>query len=539
MSYEYFRFGSAGAASTAELRRTGIIGGRGISFGFDQTRRHELHVPTDGSVALFGGAGCGKSASAFANALIGGHLPGNFVCFDPRGELAAVSLLSLSLLGFDLYFVNPTGMPGLPSHRCNPLDHLRIDSPGLIADTQKMALDFCPSPPGLRSSWPYDDARRWLTDLTLYDAERNGCASLPGLYGLLLNMQGDLDAWCNHLEAMSCSRFPTVASFAQEIMGLQQEGRESFTAPMSVLNSAFAFMRDERLQWTFGGGDFSMQWLTRPGRKIGVFIIWPIDYIDTQSPAIRQVIGAAIQNKMRCPGSVPVSVLIDECGQLKAFPSVRELFTFGRGAGLISNMVAWQEISQIRAAFGPQADEIIGSAQFRVFKGVRTMESAAMVSRMAGTMTLEYDASIEQSNARRLKQQAAQRLLSGGGFLGAAADIRHYREAETHRTKQPREVLKPDEVLNLPPSMMVAFASGLVEGPILGHWINHFERRDFAGQYLNNPYHSERALIKTRWGPKKLPIIEEPVPDSLAHTPQYQGGSWRYVKGYRPKLRAK
>lgn len=537
MDYEQDRFGSAGTPATHDLKRSGIIGGKGISFGFDETKKHELRVPSDGSVALFGGAGSGKSASAFANALIGGHLPGNFICFDPRGELAAVSLLSLSLQGYEVYFVNPTGMLGLPQHRLNPLDHLRLDSPGLIPDTQKMALDFCPTPTGVKSSWSYDDARRWLGELSLYDTERQGCASLPGIYELLLALQGDLDAWCNHLDVMLVSQFPTVRSFAAEIMGLQQEGRESFTAPMGVLQNAFAFMRDPRLQWTFSGYDFSSQWLTDPSRKIAIFVIWPIEYIQTQASAIRQVMGSAIQNKMRNPGSIPVSVLIDECGQLKRFESVRELFTFGRGAGLQSNLVAWQEISQIRAAFGAEADEIIGSAQFRVFKGVRTEASAYMVSRMAGTMTLAFDAIKEQSDARRLKQQAAARMLTGGGFFETAADLRHYSEAEVHRTKQPREILKPDEVLNLPPTQMVAFASGLVEGPILGHWVNHFERRDFAGKYLNNPYHdSEFVRIKTRFGSKKARVIEEAVPDALAHLPQYRNGTWRYVEGYRPTL---
>ncbi len=536
MNYEQDRFGSAGAVSTHALKHAKIIGGKGISFGFDATKRHELRIPTDGSTALFGGAGSGKSAGPFANALIGGHLPGNFICFDPRGELAAVSMLSLSLQGYEIFYINHTGMLGLPQHQVNPLDHLRIDSPSLIPDAQKSALDFCPTPAGMRASWAFDDARRWLTDLSLYDAERNGCASLPGIYQLLLSLQGDLNQWCQHLDRMLQSRFATVRSFANEIMSLQQEGRESFTAPMGVLQNAFAFMRDPRLQHTFSGNDFSLQWLTEPNRKIGVFVNWPIEYIDTQAPAIRQVIGSAIQNKLRQPGSQPVSVLIDEAGQLKNFPSVRELFTFGRGAGLISNMVAWQEISQIRAAFGPQADEIIGSAQFRVFKGVRTMDSAMMVSRMAGTMTLEYDAVKEQSDARRLKQQAAQRMLTGGSFFEAAADLRHYNEAEEHRTKQARLVLQPDEVLNLPPTAMVAFASGLVEGPIIGHWINHFERADFPGKYLNNPYHGEEVLLKTRWGSKKARIIEESVPDVMAHLPQYQSGTWRYVEGYRPKI---
>ncbi len=536
MSYQQNRFGSAEAMPLTELKRAGLLDGQGISFGFDETMRYELRVPGDGSVALFGGTGSGKSASAFSNPLIGGHMPGNFICFSPRGEIEKVAMLSLSLQGYEIYFVNHTGMLGLPQHRLNPWDHLQVDSPSLIPDVQKTALDLCPTPANIKSSWSFDDARRWAGDFTLYDAERTGCASLPGLFELVCAIQGDLDVWCSHLDRMLNSRFITVRNFAGEIMALQQEGEDSFTAPLSVLKNALLFMRDERLQWTFSGNDFSLPWLTDKSRKIAVFVNCPIDYIEIQAPAIRQVIGAAIQHKLRSPGGSPVSVLIDEGGQLRNFPSVRDLFTFGRGAGLASNMVAWQEISQIRDAFGGQADEILGSAQFRVFKGVRTMSSAQMVSAMAGTMTLDYDAEKEQSNARRLKQQAAHKMLTGGGMFEAMADVRHYAQSQTHQTKQPREILKPDEVLNLPPTMMVAFASGLTQGAILGHWINHYERPDFAGLYLNNPYHSEDVSIKTRWGSKRARVIEESVPDKLAHLPQYQGGTWRYVEGYKPKF---
>lgn len=538
MDYGNFRYGSAGAATPSDLKRAGIIDGRGVSFGFDETKHHELRVPTDGSVALFGGSGSGKSASAFANALIGGHLPGSFICFSPRGELEAISMLSLSAYqNYELYFINPIGMLGLPQHRLNPLDHLVIDNnPSLIADTQKMAQDFCPTPTGAKSSWPYDDARRWLTELSLYDSERSGCASLPGIFELLMTMQGDHQQWCDHLERMLESRFESVRSFVGEIMALQQGNRESYTAPLGVFQRTLEFLRDQRLQATLSGNDFSLQWLTDSTRRIGVFVTWPIEYIQIHAPVIRQILGAAIQNKFRSPGSAPVSVLIDECGLLGNMASARELMIFGRGAGLVSNMLAWQEISQIRAAFGSQADEIIGSAQFRVFKGVRTMASAQLVSQMAGTMTLDFDDDQDQSNARRLKEHAAQQLISGGDFLSAVTDLRHYKAEQSRQSKKARLVLTPDEVLNLPPSAMVAFASGLVEGPIMGHWINHYERPDFAGRYLNNPYHSELVEIRTRWGMNQVRVIEEPVPKALEHLPQYQGGTWRYPKGHRPKL---
>ena len=57
-----------------------------------------------------------------------------------------------------------------------------------------------------------------------------------------------------------------------------------------------------------------------------------------------------------------------------------------------------------------------------------------------------------------------------------------------------------------------------------------------AGHYLPNPYHPPhtKVRIKSRIGSKWADVITEPVPDRFAHLPQYQGGTWSYVKGYRP-----
>jgi type IV secretion system protein VirD4 len=286
------------------------------------------------------------------------------------------------------------------------------------------------------------------------------------------------------------------------------------------------------------GSDFSMTHLCDPNRRLRVQIIIPIEYVELWAPAIRLLIGSAIQAKLRDITAPPVSILIDECGQLGHFTSVRELYTFGRGAKL-SGLCAWQEISQAYQAFGEHgANEIVGSAQFRVFKGIRTLETARLVSAMAGSMTLHYDSHLEQSNARRLRRAAMHRIFAGADPHQVASEIRHYRMAETHRAVQARQLFSPDEVLNLPASQMIAFASGLVEGPIVGHWPMYFERRDLAGTYLPNPYHDpHRVRISTRWGSQMVGTVTEPVPDRLAHLPQYRSGTWSYIKGYRPKLK--
>jgi type IV secretion system protein VirD4 len=46
-----------------------------------------------------------------------------------------------------------------------------------------------------------------------------------------------------------------------------------------------------------------------------------------------------------------------------------------------------------------------------------------------------------------------------------------------------------------------------------------------------------RVRIQTRWGSQMVGAITEPVPDRLAHLPQYRSGMWSYIKGYHPKLK--
>ena len=539
MDYQKDRFGSAGPATFADLKRAGIIGGQGAGFGFDETKRRALCAPGDQSIGIYGGAGCGKSAGPFANLLIENQI-GNAMVFDPRGELSDISELAEAIAGINRRVIDPTGQ-GRQQDSCNVLERLRINSPSLIADTQATAMDLCPVPAAKGASmWVYEDAQDWLTQLLLWDAERSGCARLKGVYQLLNLIQGNLDEWCLQLDGMVRSRFPSVVRFAGQIMQLQQNGREGFTAPLGQLFTTFKFMQDDRIAEALSGDDFSLMDLNDPAKKLRVYLKLPVEYLDVWAPAMRLTIGAVIQNRLRNPSGDHLHIVIDECGQIarRGFPSVRLLYTFGRGSGLIG-YCSWQEITQLYEGFGYEtANEILGSQPIRVFKGVRTTQTAELVSRMCGTMTLAYDPMRMQSDARRLKQHAVQRMLSGeGGFLETAADMRHYQDAQSLPEKQSRAVYTADEVLNLPPSAMIAFASGLVDGCIPGHWLMHFERADFAGRYLGTAVHGrDKVLIKTRFGSKRVPVIEERVPSALAHLPQYADGTWRYVQGYRPNV---
>ena len=127
-------------------------------------------------------------------------------------------------------------------------------------------------------------------------------------------------------------------------------------------------------------------------------------------------------------------------------------------------------------------------------------------------------------------------LFEAADPFTSAYDMAHHAAKAQHRTKQARNLLNADEALNMPDDRQILYISGIGCPPIYAHKYPYFTRREMAGHYLPNPYHPPhtKVRIKSRIGSKWADVITEPVPDRFAHLPQYQGGTWSYVKGYRP-----
>ena len=529
------RFGSAAPATERSMRGAGIISGnRGAFFGY--YRRLACRQPSDGSIALFGGAGSGKSACVYAENELSDYLGCNSITFDPRGELAAIGTLAATMQGYAQYTFNPFGVSWCPQHRTNPLDHLHRDSPTLIADTRKAVMDLLPSTNG--KHWWQDDAHEWVVAFMLGVVERDGIASLPSVYRELMAVSGDFDVWTAFFDHLEASRFPEVRRVATIIATAQKSSRgEGFRAPMNTIANTFAFMQEPSIAAALTDPDFSLSVVNNTRAKAKVKIIVPLQHLGLCRGLVRLLLGRPVQDKLRIGGHDPIAVLIDECGQLGHFPSVTDVYSFGRGAKIFG-LCAWQEIAQLFDAFGQDGgNAIIGSAQLRVFAGVRTIETAKMVSSMAGTTTLHYDDKQRQNEARHRRQMAAASFLNGGDPVQSLGEMRHHRQMETIQSQTSRPLMTPDEVMSH--KGMIAFASGIVEGAIFGEWTPHFLRPELAGKYLANPYHApDHVTLKSRFGfTRKARVVTEACPPALLHYPQYQGGTWRYVEGHKPKIR--
>jgi type IV secretion system protein VirD4 len=510
-----------------------MFSGLGLQVGYAHGKA--LTLDTDAPILTIAGAGSGKMRDLLALAVARNAGNRNFI-LDPRGEIASVTMLNFTAAGSHAYCWNPTGMPGLPQHRINPLDILRLDSPQFHADTKFIATSLIPT--SHSSSGRYFELRAadWGENILKMLVERDGRVSFPSFYRVINAIESDTTYWANCLEFMLDSHMDSVRRTAGEMLAKQQDSEREFGGIVGELYAYLSFLDDPMLQASLDRPDASLADTCDPSHPTSIFINVPIEYVQLWAPLLRTMFTVQMLYKSRVPSAPRITMIIDEAGQLGAFEALLRAYTFGRGAG-IQTWALFQDAGQITRNFGGQGLQgFMGSAALRQFFGVRDYQTAQLVSNMLGTETLEYDDTLRQADARRQKYNAAMQMMTGSDPFTAIQNMKLHEQASQHRTKQVRALMTPDEVLAMPEDKQIMFVSGKNLRPIYAEKHPYYQRREFAGCFLPNPFHPplDTMVIPQRWGTRKAKVITEPVPTKFAHLPQYQSGMWSYIDGFRP-----
>ena len=252
---------------------------------------------------------------------------------------------------------------------------------------------------------------------------------------------------------------------------------------------------------------------------------------------IRCFFTAVMLHKARQTSAGRITFIIDEAAQLGRFEGLTRLFSYGRGLG-IRTWAVFQDVGQITARYGAGVlQTFIGSSACRQFIGVRDYDTAHMMSEMLGSETLSYDDPLLQTRARHAKADALLRFLNGDP-LSAVWDYRRFQFEATHRPKQARKLMAPDEVLAMEEDRQIIFLSGINVAPIFAHKRPYYASASLAGRYLPNPYHPpcDSVDVQTKYGSERRRVITEPIPPWASMLPQYASGCWSYVEGFRPEL---
>ncbi|WP_167670766.1 type IV secretory system conjugative DNA transfer family protein [Allopusillimonas ginsengisoli] len=541
--HEEFRFGSAQWATSREIARAGLHIPHGPFLGFLGQR--PLRLANDSPLITFGGAGSGKLRDCLAYNLCGirdgkgsWHAPRRMLVNDPRGELSAISISNQLSLGKAAYCINPFGLHGLPRHRVNPWNILRQDSPTFHADVKLLVSDLITLP--ARGDDYFGRRARELSEALIKthiagagSSKTRDAISLSTFYDLV-NMMAIPSGWDTLVTRMMAMPDGDIHRVAEEMSSKRKEAPKEYGAIVGSLYESIQALSDPAIRDTLSGSDFSLEILCQ--QDCNIYIVIPAEYLGLLAPVQRAIFGTAILYKNRHPAAPGVLLVVDEAAQLGNFEALIRAYSYGRGMGL-RTWSFWQDPGQITRNYGEAAlSGFIGSSQCRQFFGVRDLETARLASNMLGQQTLEYDAVLEQGMARIRAKHAVQNILAGGDPFTTGFELAQHTRAASHRTKQARALMTPDEVLNMPEDRQILFISGFGLAPVRAHKRPYFTRPEMAGGYLPNPYHKpyDRVHIAGRWSRRWAKVIRERVPASLAHWPQHQSGEWAYVEGHRP-----
>ena len=216
----------------------------------------------------------------------------------------------------------------------------------------------------------------------------------------------------------------------------------------------------------------------RSGR-MSIYLVLPPEHMRTQAPLLRMWIGSCLRAVVR--GGLgeqrKVHFLLDEAAALGSMDAIDDAVDKFRGYG-VRLQFYYQSLGQLKKCFLDGQDQTLLSNTTQVFFGVNDPMTAEYVSSRLGEHTIVLESGGSGSGNS---------WQYGSGQLGQDSGS-HSSNSNTNWQLQARKLLKPEEVLALPPRAAITFTSGLP--PILTTLLRYYEEPD-----LGRP----RTWLRRQW----------------------------------------
>jgi type IV secretion system protein VirD4 len=164
-----------------------------------------------------------------------------------------------------------------------------------------------------------------------------------------------------------------------------------------------------------------------------------------------------------------VHAVLDEAASLQAnFGVLEDAVDKFRGYGLRCQFY-YQSYGQLPKCWPKDQGTTLLSNTAKIFAGTADMQTASLISSMLGkyTQLVESGGDNIGGGSNRGWSQGAQSSSSSTGINRSWQTSSNWQQA-------PRELLKPEEILTLPPRWAITFPGGGVP-PVLTHLVRYFE----------------------------------------------------------------
>lgn len=407
--------GRARIADDEDVKKLDLSGGRGLPLGQgyqflgDLAGSHigmegnELHYYGESHGLIIGDPRSGKGSTMQTPAAL--EWPDSAIIFDPKGEIAAGTAGHREKeLGQEVYCLNPYGLHldgrfdwGLENFHAgyNPLAHVRINNPGLIDDLLQLAEALIEDEGGSNKHFS-DSAKNIIAGILGYECvtkepgERSltllrdvvaGCASA--------NEGEDIDFIKERKETIVSmfqdSRLDNFPSVRRLIKKYVQDNRE-INSVLSTVDVQTAFLESDAISQCLSKNSFSFADMKE--RKITVFIMLPLRYLDAQRRFLRLLFMSAVHELLehayfnhRC------LIMADEFQNLGYMSSVKKIIEAGAGYGL-TFYPSINNIGQLKRTYSHEWETFLGSCGFIQLVRAGDLETAKHFSELCGKQTI-------------------------------------------------------------------------------------------------------------------------------------------------------
>ena len=435
----------------------------GIPIGYDQ-KRGVFSVYTDNRhLITFGPTRSGKGTTVIVPALL--QVPHSVICIDPKGQNAAITARRRRKIHSEtqhrkcVHFLNPFNELGLGTSRFNPLAHLSIDDPNIVADVRGLSEALILGAEGGRDSHWTDSARDLVGALILHLIETNGGdATLPDMRALL-TLPDEL--FKMQISNLTRSAYPFIKQPAARFEAANEEVR----SVLATARTQTSFLDDPLLIHVLSGSDFAMADLkTIPAT---IYLILPGRYMEAYARFFRLLITSAIDQLTARPGGHRTLFILDEFATLQNLGAISKAFGFAAGY----NVQLWpflQDLPQLKAIYGTRWESFVANAGLLQFFTPSDLETAEYVQRRSGTVTLAKE-SMSKAEVSRNQTKL--------GFTGVT---RQYSEERV-------PLIPVEELMSFAQNAQVAFFAGLHSAALLGR-TPYYQIDRLKGFYDRDPF---------------------------------------------------
>jgi type IV secretion system protein VirD4 len=426
---------------------------------FRRTRTEVVRAAQAIHTAVFAPSGAGKGVSCIVPFLL--ECDESCVVVDFKGENALLTAKHRrEQFGHRVVTLDPFGVYTRRSDSFNPLDCIDAEGGQAIDDCNDLAKALVVRNAEEKEPHWNDSAELWIAAqiaTVVRYGERDGMRSLqtvreilsdPERIELANKLMRESDAWNGMLSRMG----------GQLSHYLDREK----SSTLSTVTRHLKFLDTPAVSAITQSSSFNPADLLTG--KMTIYLILPPEHFRAQSALLRLWIGSLLRAVIRggLQTKKKVHFILDEAASLGSLEAIDDAVDKYRGYG-IRMQFYYQSIGQLKKCFPNGQDLTLLSNTTQTYFGVNEMQTAEIVSSRLGDQTIVVESGGTSAGASHQR--------SFGGHSQESSSYSH--NSNSNWQQQARRLLKPEEVIGLPPRVAITFTPGVP--PICTNLVRYYE----------------------------------------------------------------